>query len=159
MKSTDNNKKRKFIFIGVEELINITEKDPELLIGYDHLAPDNILKIHDAIYDYSNIEKNIDKFVNDAIDNELTAICTENYSDELAMSNAKILLKAICFTLVDMYKAYGLYKDNRLVIYPVFPNPDKPLFGNMLILDEISGEDLVSIEKLEELNDLITGVF
>ena len=60
MKSTDNNKKRKLIFIGVEELISITERDPELLIGYDHLASDNILKIHDAIYDYSNIEKNID---------------------------------------------------------------------------------------------------
>jgi len=154
LKSTDDNKKRKFIFIGVEELINISEKDPEVLIGYNHLAPDNILKIHDAIYDYKNIEENIDKFVNSAIDNELSAMCTENYSDELAMSNAKVMLKSICFALVDMYKAYGLYKNNRLVVYPIFPNPDKPLFGNMLILDEISEQDLISIEKLGEINEI-----
>ena len=135
----------------------LTEQELEDTLEYDLWSYSNMLLIHDAIEDLYNLEKNIDVFVNITFNTEINIAFTENNSNDISLSRAKEMVKEFCLYLSDLYNGYKLYENGKLVYYPSIRNIDKSTCANSLLIEYIGNVDELTVEKLENLHDLIKG--
>ena len=135
----------------------LTEQELEDTLEYDIWSYSNMLLIHDAIENLTHLEKNVNNFINTTFNTEVNLSFTENNSNDISLSRAKEMVKEFCLYLSDLYVGYKLYENNKLMYYPSIRNMDKLTCANSLLIEYIGNIDELTVEKLENINDLIKG--